>query len=830
VTFALNDETAFISGVYSDGTLPFYAYAAWNFDNPATYGGGFTNSMKWGAPTAGTPGGTILYYFSPGSQWSGTEQTFLSAGLALWSAYANITFAPTVNVGQAQIIFTRGNDGSAFTSPQYFDSGNAGRTGGNVLLTLTQATISIDTSVAGFGPIDGQFTTYGGYPIMTLLHEEGHSVGLGHAGPYNGDVIESTQQFSAYDSRLWSIMSYIEPTTSSAKFFNQYSVVGTNWRGSDPTGLMLLDILAVQALYGLPTSTPFSGGQTFGFNCNIAGPTAMFFDFSQNTDPILAIWDSGTNNTLDLSGFSSNSSVNLNPGTFSSCNGMTNNIAIAFGTAINRIVLGPGNDSANANNFGDTLVGGAGSDTLIGGTGNDTLSGGSGNDSLNGYAGIDTATFSGSRSIYTIARSGQTTTISGPDGVDTLTLIERAQFDDGTISIGVSVVSDFGGNGTSDILWRNANGAVLLWQMNGRSIASQNTVAVVGSSWNIVGNGDFNGDGDADILWRNTDGSVLLWQMNGSQIASEGSLGKVGLSWSIARIGDFNGDGTSDILWRNTDGSLLLWEMNNKTIASEVGLGVIGSAWNIVGTGDFNGDGITDILWRHTDGSLLDWGMNSTGKIGSERGLGTIGTAWNIVGTGDFGGDGTGDILWRNTDGSLIMWTMTGSTIFSEAGLGTIGAAWSVSATGDYDGDGKADILWRNTDGTVLEWQMNGGIIASEGLVGSLGSSWSIQSASPSGVTSSQAPIAQNSSLNSDPAPVQVSSPPSISDPSLPQTPVTGQFLAQPLNSAAPFHDVLGAAIARMEAGRAVSSLTNGDLVALKYLHSATPIIFAIVA
>src|SRR6185369_10693729 len=116
--------------------------------------------------------------------------------------------------------------------------------------------------------------------------------------------------------------------------------------GSDPTGLMLLDILAVQALYGLPTSTPFSGGQTFGFNCNIAGPTAMFFDFSQNTDPILAIWDSGTNNTLDLSGFSSNSSVNLNPGTFSSCNGMTNNIAIAFGTAINRIVLGPGNDSA----------------------------------------------------------------------------------------------------------------------------------------------------------------------------------------------------------------------------------------------------------------------------------------------------------------------------------------------------------------------------------------------------------------------------------------------------------------------------------------------------
>src|SRR4029077_6600429 len=65
--------------------------------------------------------------------------------------------------------------------------------------------ISIDTSVAGFGPIGASFSTYGGYPYQTLVHEEGHLIGLGHGGPYNGTVDPAHQQFSAYDSRLWSV-------------------------------------------------------------------------------------------------------------------------------------------------------------------------------------------------------------------------------------------------------------------------------------------------------------------------------------------------------------------------------------------------------------------------------------------------------------------------------------------------------------------------------------------------------------------------------------------------------------------------------------------------
>ncbi len=438
-TFGQADEVAFIAGVSADGTLPLYAFYAWNNDTPATYTGGFTDTAKWGAPAAQTAGGTVDYYFTPGSNWSATEQKFLAAGLAMWSDVSNVNFVQTTNAAQAQIVFTRGSDGSAATSTETSGSGNAGHTGGSVLLTLTKATISIDTSGNGFGPINGSFTAQGGYPIMTFLHEEGHAIGLGHAGPYNGDVNESTQQFSAYDTRLWSIMSYIEPRTTSSLYFNSYPVTGTNWNAngqrSDPTGLMPLDILAAQQLYGMPSSTPLSGGQTFGFHSNVAGASGMFFDFTQNTNPILTLFDMGTNNTLDLSGWSTASTVNLNPGTFSSTDGMVNNLGIAFNTAIDTVVGGAGSDNFTANNDGDTMTGGAGNDTLIGGTGSDT------------------AVFSGVFGNYTISTSGNVTTIAdhvGTDGSDTLTGIEFAKFADQTVTLngsgGAAPVLGGGGN------------------------------------------------------------------------------------------------------------------------------------------------------------------------------------------------------------------------------------------------------------------------------------------------------------------------------------------------------------------------------------------------
>ena len=51
--------------------------------------------------------------------------------------------------------------------------------------------------------------------------------------------------------------------------------------------------------------------------------------------------------------------------------------------------------------------------------------------------------------------------------------------------------------------------------------------------WQIAGVGDFNGDGRADILWRNSDGQVVEWFMNGANIIGSGSQGIVRTDWLI---------------------------------------------------------------------------------------------------------------------------------------------------------------------------------------------------------------------------------------------------------------------------------------------------------
>jgi len=139
-------------------------------------------------------------------------------------------------------------------------------------------------------------------------------------------------------------MSYIEPTDSSAKYYGSYTVTGTDWQGNDPTTWMPLDILAAQQLYGVAKATPLSGGQVFGFNCNVSGVTEQFFDFTINKTPVITVWDAGTGNTLDLSGYSTTATVNLNAGAYSSFAGMTNNMAIAYGTAIDTVIGTSGDD------------------------------------------------------------------------------------------------------------------------------------------------------------------------------------------------------------------------------------------------------------------------------------------------------------------------------------------------------------------------------------------------------------------------------------------------------------------------------------------------------
>jgi glucuronoarabinoxylan endo-1,4-beta-xylanase len=269
----------------------------------------------------------------------------------------------------------------------------------------------------------------------------------------------------------------------------------------------------------------------------------------------------------------------------------------------------------------------------------------------------------------------------------------------------------------TDIVLRNANGMVSLWQTSGGTVVAQLPQAIVpGSDWQIYGTGDFDGDGSSDILWRNTNGTVSLWLMSDGKIRSVPTLPFVpGGEWQIQGTGDFNGDGSSDILWRNVNGTVALWLMRvggGGTILAQPDLPVLlGSEWQIQGTGDFNHDHRSDIVWRNSQGTVMVWLMGNAGMILAQQQLSIApGDDWQIQGTGDFNGDGTSDILWRNTDGTVSLWLMLQGAIWSVPTLPfVLGEDWQIQGAGDFNGDGASDILWRNTNGTVGFWLMTVG-------------------------------------------------------------------------------------------------------------------------
>jgi hypothetical protein len=96
----------------------------------------------------------------------------------------------------------------------------------------------------------------------------------------------------------------------------------------------------------------------------------------------------------------------------------------------NRISGLAGDDQLNGLGGDDFLIGGAGADQLEGDDGNDILTGGAGDDVIRGGAGTDTAVFSDIRSAYTISVSGGLTLVTGPDGTDYVSGVERLQFAD----------------------------------------------------------------------------------------------------------------------------------------------------------------------------------------------------------------------------------------------------------------------------------------------------------------------------------------------------------------------------------------------------------------
>ncbi len=368
----------------------------------------------------------------------------------------------------------------------------------------------------------------GSYVWYTLLHEIGHSMGFSHPAIYS--TIE-TAQFTT-DSVQYSVLSYHGAGDTGGDF-------GATGSADTP---MLLDILAMHETYGSNMTTR-TGDTVYGFN---ATADNRLYDFAQNTDPGLAIWDAGGTDTLDVSGYSQNQTITLLAGEFSSVGGLTNNVAIAFGATIENAVGGIGDDEVWGNAAANVLTGGLGADTLRGDDGDDRLVG----DGV-----IDSVHRTEINGLVMNAAGGQSERLratSVPDLPTTALTVEMVlQFD-----AAPSYQWFFSFPGISYLLDPTNQGAPGLWiQLNGDWAYSEITLA-------DLGDGDphrvsFTWDSATGAFAHYLDGALIKSGTGFKQGATLAGTGTIEIDPSAGAIGDiriFNVVRTADEIADNVYG------------------------------------------------------------------------------------------------------------------------------------------------------------------------------------------------------------------------------------------------------------------------------------
>ena len=284
-------------------------------------------------------------------------QYLATLALQAWTDVTGISFNFVTNGGD---ISFDDNDGGAYSQTWTLGS-----------TTIVHSHVNISTEWTNYYGAE-----VGTYAYQTYLHEIGHALGLGHAGNYNGAATYGVDNLYANDSWQASVMSY----------FHQIENTWVDASGAYVVSPMIADIIAIQNLYGTPTTTN-TGDTTYGENSNAS---VYLQNLQDNAMPVtFTIYDNGGIDTVDFGTQTHDQHIDLRPEAISSVFGLTGNMIIARDTIIENAISGSGNDILIGNDANNNLFGGAGNDALFGGAGDDYLDGGEGADSIDGGAGDD---------------------------------------------------------------------------------------------------------------------------------------------------------------------------------------------------------------------------------------------------------------------------------------------------------------------------------------------------------------------------------------------------------------------------------------------------------
>jgi serralysin len=200
----------------------------------------------------------------------------------------------------------------------------------------------------------------GQYGLQTLNHELGHTLGLSHPGNYNfgddtdGDGVADPitydgDAFYFQDSNQFTIMSYFDSYETGAQNID-WNVM----RFLYPSTPMVDDVRVIQAKYGADMTTR-TGDTVYGFNstADVTNEAMKFHAGEMAT--IFTIWDAKGNDTLDLSGYATDSVIDLREGAYSSAGGYGAYDASLIGTAPTLAQINLNNHAAGLGDRTDRL-------------------------------------------------------------------------------------------------------------------------------------------------------------------------------------------------------------------------------------------------------------------------------------------------------------------------------------------------------------------------------------------------------------------------------------------------------------------------------------------